>query len=37
MLERYWLPYHNNIEKDIITLDKAGHKKILYVEFHNTS
>ncbi len=37
LLRKYWYPYHNKIIESVKVLDKAGYKKILFVDYHNTS
>lgn len=37
LLRKYWYPYHNRIIEAVKVLDRAGYKKILFIDYHNTS
>ena len=37
LLNKYWNPFHEKIEKELLALDKKNPKCLLLVDYHNTS
>ncbi len=37
LIEKYWTPYHNKLEKKIMKIDSRAKNPLLVIEYHNTS